>query len=129
MTAAALLSAAIHTAIAIFQVLLVTGKPWGEYAWGGQHRGVLPRPLRFGSAFSAVVLLGFALINLQSAGITMITMPGIVVLRLQWAISVYAGLGTVMNAISRSRRERLLWTPVCAVLLALNAYLLYAMPC
>ncbi|MFO1480819.1 MAG: hypothetical protein U1F40_11525 [Turneriella sp.] len=129
MTAAALLSAAIHTAIAIFQVLLVTGKPWGEYAWGGQHRGVLPRPLRFGSAVSAVVLLGFALINLQSAGITMITMPGIVVLRLQWAISVYAGLGTVMNAISRSRRERLLWTPVCAVLLALNAYLLYAMPC
>lgn len=127
-TIAALISAATHFAIAVFQIFLVAGKPWGEYAWGGQHHGVLSRPLRFGSAVSAVVLLSFTLINLCYAGIIVLPLPALTVLRLQWAIAVYAGLGTVMNAISRSRRERLLWTPVCAVLLALNVYLLYAVP-
>ena len=42
----ALISAALHIGIAAFQVFLAAGKPWGEYAFGGQNKGVLPRHLR-----------------------------------------------------------------------------------
>jgi hypothetical protein len=41
--------------LAVFQLLLAAGVPWGEAAWGGSHEGTLPASLRIGSAGSLLV--------------------------------------------------------------------------
>lgn len=123
-----LASAVIHVAIALFQLLLVLGKPYGEYAWGGQHVGVLPRGLRIGSGISFLLLLFFASINLHVAGWLDGWLPGLSVRGWQWVVLAYAALGAPLNAISRSRKERRLWTPVVSALFVLNALALYLSP-
>lgn len=123
-TFCALLSAAIHLGVAVFQVFLAAGKPWGEYAFGGQYHGVLPRHLRIASVFSCLLLLAFAAVNLQQAGVIMIAGLDAFWRIAAWVIAGYGVLGTFMNAISRSRPERLLWTPIVALLAALNITIL-----
>ncbi len=119
-TVCAILSALIHLGVATFQVLLAAGKPWGIYAFGGQHAGVLPRHLRIAGVFSCLLLLGFATVNLTQAGLLPFTGSGPFWRIAVWVIAGYGVLGTFMNAISRSKPERLLWTPVCMILAALN---------
>ena len=111
----AVLGCALLGALAVLQVLLIAGQPLGRFAWGGQHR-VLPTKLRIGSAVSVVLYALFASIILATAeraadgtgaGITDV---GI------WALTAYFVVGVGMNAISRSRPERLLMTPVALVL-------------
>jgi len=118
-------AAGLHLAIAVFQVCLVAGKPWGEYAWGGQHKGVLPAGFRIGSIVSALLLLFFAWVNL--AATSLVPAAGFPVAAAQKFVTGYAALGALMNGISRSRKERLLWTPVCTLLLVLNLLILWQM--
>ncbi|MFZ5629527.1 MAG: hypothetical protein ACOY5B_10395 [Spirochaetota bacterium] len=122
-TAIAWAAAGLHLAIAGFQVCLVAGKPWGEYAWGGQHKGILPAGFRIGSIVSALLLLFFAWVNLAAA--SLVPAAGFPVAAAQKFVTGYAALGVLMNGISRSRKERLLWTPVCAIMLVLNSVLLW----
>jgi hypothetical protein len=123
-TFCALLSAAIHLGVAVFQVFLAAGKPWGEYAFGGQHPEVLPRHLRIASVFSCLLLIAFALVNLQQAGFIVNQDAGTFWRAAAWVIAGYGVLGTFMNAISRSWPERLLWTPIVALLAVLNISIL-----
>lgn len=124
---ASFVSAFIHIGIAVFQLMLVSGKPWGEYAWGGQNKGVLPIGYRIGSAISLCVLLAFVFINLFAGGFLPFPALGVSVKTLQWVVTGYSVLGLVMNAISRSKKERHLWTPVVAVLAVLNAIVLWSL--
>lgn len=126
-TILALLSATLHGAIAVFQLLLVAGKPWGEYAWGGQSKGVLPLGFRIGSLFSILILTSFAWVNLAAAALTTLPLAELPLVTAQKIVTGYAALGVLMNGISRSRKERLLWTPVCALLLVLNVMILWQM--
>lgn len=92
-----------------FQLALAAGAPWGRLAWGGRHDEALPSELRAASAASALVW-GGALV----AAATPSQSP--MVARVRTAYAVLAGVGTVMNAASPSRPERLLWTPVAGAL-------------
>jgi hypothetical protein len=101
--------------IAAFQVALAAGAPLGRAAWGGAYER-LPRNLRVASAVAAGVWLLAALIVLAGAGLEASPIP---VSTASWATWVVAGLllvGAVMNFISRSRLERLIWGPVALVL-------------
>lgn len=119
----AIISAGIHLIVALFQLCLAFGAPWGEYAFGGQHRGVLPTGYRIASLFSMVLLLLFAAVNLHQAGL--INMEKFPAHGFAWAMAIYGILGTLMNAVSRSVKERLLWTPVVAALAILNGVLVW----
>jgi hypothetical protein len=105
--------------IAAFQVALAGGAPLGRAAWGGAHER-LPRNLRVASAVAAGVWVLAALIVLAGAGFEASPIPASVA---DWATWVVAGLllvGAVMNFISRSRLERLIWGPVALVLAGLT---------
>ncbi|SEJ19393.1 hypothetical protein [Demequina mangrovi] len=110
-------TAGLLVLVAIFQVALAAGAPWGEAAWGGTHRGTLPVRLRVGSAFSALVLCGMAAAVLAGAGVigdgrtTAIT----VVL---WVIVGFLALTMLGNLASRSPRERAVFGPISSLLLA-----------
>ncbi|MFC0681685.1 hypothetical protein ACFFGH_27965 [Lysobacter korlensis] len=118
MTVLAVLFCLLLAALAVFQAALVAGAPLGEYAWGGQHR-VLPRRLRIGSVVSIVLYVVFAVVALAKAGILDL-FPGTPVVDVaMWVIAGYLVLGIPLNAISRSRKERLVMTPTVFVLAGL----------
>src|SRR5688572_529044 len=115
-TVAAVVASVLLAGLAVFQVLLIAGRPLGRLAWGGQHE-VLPTNLRIGSVVSVVsyAAIGWqvwrAVVQPEDAGPWM------------WILTAFFGLGVVMNAASRSRPERLVMTPV-VLLLAVSCLLI-----
>ncbi|WP_228484812.1 hypothetical protein [Microbacterium cremeum] len=113
---ASLVACAVLGALAVLQLCVAAGAPWGRLVWGGQHR-VLPTRLRVGSAVAVALYTGIAVVLASRAGL----LPGgdtVVVRVLTWVLFAYFVVGIAMNAISRSRTERLTMTPVCIVLAA-----------
>ncbi|MBX3049568.1 MAG: hypothetical protein KIT46_10225 [Anaerolineales bacterium] len=119
-TTFAYLAVLILAGLAVFQLLLVVGRPLGRFAWGGQHE-VLPANLRAGSLISIGLYALFALVILAQVGLVSpgFDLPGWAI----WALAAYFTLGVLMNAISRSKPERNLMTPI-ALLLALVCWFL-----
>ena len=116
-TAAAIVACLILLALAVFQALLIAGRPLGRYAWGGQH-DVLPRKFRIGSAISILLYAVIAIIILENAGIANMLPEPVAEIGI-WAVTTYFAIGIVMNGVSRSKPERNLMTPVCIVLTVL----------
>jgi hypothetical protein len=112
-------------AIAVFQVLLALGLPLGVAAWGGSHR-VLPGRLRVASAVAAPIWLSAALILLERGRVVSLGLDPTLTRVVVWGLTVLLALGTVMNALSRSRRERLIWTPIAATAFVVCLFLALA---
>jgi DNA integrity scanning protein DisA with diadenylate cyclase activity len=104
--------------IGIFQILLAAGLPFGEPAWGGQKGKVLPRNYRIASVFSCLFFI-FSILVVLSATKTVDLFGASFVNRYMWFLTVYLGLGIIMNAISRSKIERY-WAPVIVVMFGLS---------
>jgi hypothetical protein len=114
--APAVVAYVVLASLAVFQIALAAGAPLGRLAWGGKHR-ILPTGLRIGSAVSVLVyaliawIIAAAVERAMDVGDYVYdTPPGL------WVITVYFGLGVLANAISRSRPERFVMTPVAALL-------------
>jgi hypothetical protein len=118
MPAAAVALTVLLALLAIFQFALALGAPLGRFAWGGAHR-VLPARLRVGSAIAIVVYLVIALLALDRAGLVDVVPEPVAVVGM-WVAFAYFVIGIPLNAISRSRAERLTMTPVVAVLAVLS---------
>ena len=112
----AVIAVVILALLAVFQVALAGGAPLGHFAWGGQHR-VLPRNLRVGSVVSILIYALIAVVLLDRAGIIEVVPFDVVA---AWVVFGYFALGIVLNAISRSKPERLVMTPVVLVLAVLS---------
>lgn len=113
-TVAAVIACVILCALAVLQVLVACGLPYGRFVWGGGHE-VLPPKLRAGSAISVVLYVGFAMLLLSRAGILPGGESGLVIV-MTWILFAYFVIGIVMNLISRSLPERWTMAPACAVL-------------
>ncbi|MDQ0870865.1 putative histidine transporter YuiF (NhaC family) [Arthrobacter sp. V1I9] len=120
---AALTACAVLAGLAVFQAALLAGAPLGRFAWGGQHN-VLPHGLRVGSAVSIVLYAAFGYAALAKANMVPPLGDETVTSVIAWVLTGYFVLGVLMNAISRSKPERTVMTPV-ALLLAI-AYLVLA---
>ncbi|MCW4467038.1 hypothetical protein OK351_16260 [Glutamicibacter sp. MNS18] len=107
--------------LALFQLGLVFGAPWGRFTMGGYHPGRLPTGLRVVAGVS-VLLYGLmallALLALRCAGLVMVPEGGVARLGM-WVVFGFLLLGVGMNAISRSKPERYVMTPVSLVLAVL----------
>lgn len=119
-TTAAVLTCVLLAALAVFQVMLAAGAPWGRFAWGGQHR-VLPTSLRVGSAVAPVIYALLAGVVLARADLVGLGLSDGVVDVLAWVVTGYFVIGIVLNAASRSKPERMVMTPLCVVLAVLTA--------
>ena len=107
--------------LAIFQIALVFGAPLGRFAWGGQHR-VLPARLRVGSAVSVVIYAFIVLVAWDRVG-AIDVFPDAFAEVAMWVIFGYFVLGIPLNAISRSKPERLVMVPVTIVLAVLSLFI------
>ncbi|MCP1144386.1 hypothetical protein [Lysinibacillus endophyticus] len=95
--------------IAVFQVLLSLGLPFGEYAMGGSYK-ILPKRLRIVSVVNALILLLMGFVCLQHTHTLIdIDLPTSSFI---WFISILLGINTIANLLSRSKKERLVMTPL-----------------
>jgi hypothetical protein len=125
-TTAALVQVVIVLGVVVFQVALVAGAPWGEYTMGGRNIGRLPNSLRVGAAVSAVIMLAQAGHYLAQAGVLPRLVDPSWNTVVNWVWFGFTIAGVIVNAISRSKKERNTWVPVllvsavCTLLVALN---------
>lgn len=114
------ISAGLWAGAAAFQVALAAGAPRGRLAFGGRHTGTLPPEFRLTSIGSAALLTAFA-----------------VALGTGWAprrrtalrgLLGFCAVSAVVNAISPSLPEKLIWTPFALTHIALLGTLLRRMP-
>lgn len=101
--------------LVVFQLLLIFGVPIGKFAWGGQH-DVLPRRLRVASSSSIILYALFALFLASKAGVVNSVISDPVLNIGMWVFTAYFIVGIFMNAVSRSKKERTLMTPIALIL-------------
>lgn len=105
----------ILACLSIFQIALIAGAPIGRFAWGGQHT-VLPLKLRIGSVVAVLLYAFFAAVLLTKSGVVDLIANNVIVDIAMWIITAYLFIGIFMNAISRSKPERFVMTPVTIIL-------------
>jgi len=114
---AAVVYAGLAVVVIGFQLALALGAPWGEFAMAGRFPGRFPPAMRVSAVFSAFLIAMMAGIVVARAGVAL---PALAEMS-QWAIWIvvaYSVVGLVMNLVTPSKRERALWAPVTAVMLA-----------
>jgi hypothetical protein len=112
---AALIFAAVTLGVMAFQIALALGAPWGAYAMGGAFPGQYPPPMRVAAVVQAGILGLMACVVLARAGIAL---PGWARVS-RWAIWIIVallGVGVVLNLITPSAGERMIWAPVAALM-------------
>lgn len=111
----------VVTCVIIFQFFLIAGAPWGKFTQGGSHEGALPKSGRIIALFSVPLLIFMALAIKSAAGMT----PNWPTWTAYVAIGIQA-LSTLLNWITPSKPERLLWAPITTIMLALAVYAVFA---
>ena len=108
---AAVVALALLAALAVFQALLVAGRAAGAVRVGRAARGAADRTCGSAAPSRSSLYAVFAVLILQVAGVIAPLPDGFADVAI-WVLTGYFALGIVLNAISRSRPERLVMTPV-----------------
>ena len=113
---AAMLYTIVSLIIIAFQIALAAGAPWGEYAMGGAFPGQFPPELRVAALVQAALLAGMAAVVLARAGLIL---PGWSRASrwLIWFVVAFSALSFILNLITPSAGERLIWAPTAFLLL------------
>jgi ABC-type Mn2+/Zn2+ transport system permease subunit len=104
----------------VFQFCLIAGAPWGRMTQGGRHEASLPISGRVVAGIS-VVLLVFMATGVASEAKLIAGLP-------KWV--PYTGLtiqalSALLNWITPSRIERLIWAPITTLMLTLALYVVF----
>ena len=101
--------------LAVFQMLLAAGLPYGAAAFGGT-KTVLPSRLRVASAISSALFGAALYVVLAEGGLFGATGKSTFVNIAIWVFVAIFGLSGMINFASRSRWERHLMAPIALVL-------------
>ncbi|WP_339148984.1 MULTISPECIES: hypothetical protein [unclassified Sutcliffiella] len=118
---AAITVAVFCMSVAVFQVLLSLGYPFGEFAMGGYYK-VLPKKLRIVSAVNAFILIFMGFVFLQHTHV-LNSLDFLSTNILVWVITIFLGLNTIANLMSRSKKERLFMTPLSGFIFILCLFI------
>ena len=111
----AYLFAILTLVVFLFQLALAAGMPWGHLAMGGRYPGKFPPNMRVGAVIQGTVMVFLGMSVLSSAGVAF---PGLLNLSaiLTWVAVAISGISLVMNLITQSKWERILWAPVALLM-------------
>ena len=124
---AALSYVIVSVGVIAFQIALAAGAPWGAYAMGGAFPGQFPPELRVAAVVQAVILAGLALVVLARARIALPTWSR-TSRWLIWVVVAFSGLSLILNIITPSAGERLVWAPVALIMLVSSAIVALGKP-
>ena len=115
-TIAAYIFCAFTIVVVSFQFALALGVPWGEMAMGGKFPGRLPPQMRVAALVQITLLVVIALIVLIRAGLTFseyfeFSKSAI------WFVVAFNIISAILNTLTPSKKERILWAPVTIFLL------------
>ena len=110
----AILGAVIFGVIATMTILVACGLPLGEFTMGGQHK-VLPKNLRVAAVISVAIQFFAMIIILQAGGFIPLWFSFKVTKYICFFFAAYLSLNTIMNMISKSRKERFVMTPLSLI--------------
>ena len=97
--------------IATMTVLVACGLPLGEFTMGGQHK-ILPKKFRVMAVISVAIQVFAMVIILQAGGFISMWLSFKVTKYICFFFAVYLSLNTIMNMISKSRKEKYVMTPL-----------------
>ena len=112
---AAIIAVVLFAGMSFFQLLLVLGLPFGRLAYGGKYEK-LPSKMKIISLIGIVIFIFTSLSVLERAEIIIIFNNLMFVTVVVWIIAVYLTFITIMNAISKSKWEKLIMTPISLTL-------------
>ena len=110
----AILGAVIFGVIATMTVLVACGLPFGEFTMGGQHK-ILPKNLRVVAVISVAIQIFAMIIILQAGGFIPLWFSFKVTKYICFFFAAYLSLNTIMNMISKSRKERFVMSPLSLI--------------
>ena len=116
---AARLFAVLVAGVVVFQLALAAGAPLGHYAMGGAFPGTFPPALRVAAVVQAVILTGLAIVLLARAGVAFARL-GRPARWLAWVVVGVSAVAAVLNIITPSGPERMVWAPVGVAMLLLS---------
>ena len=109
-----ILGAVLFGVIATMTVLVACGLPLGEFTMGGQHK-ILPKKLRVVAVISVAIQIFALIIILQAGGFISLWLSFKVTKYICFFFAAYLSLNTVMNMISKSRKEKYVMTPLSLI--------------
>jgi len=112
---AAWIFAFLIVVVSLFQLALALGAPWGHLAMGGAFQGAYPAPMRVAALVQIGALSVMAMLVLSRAGLVLPAWRA-VSKGMVWLVVFLAGVGVVLNLITPSPLERLIWAPVASIL-------------
>lgn len=115
-TIAAYLFSTLAAVLVIFQAALALGVPWGELAMGGKYPGRYPLKMRVAALVLLVLHIFIALVVLIRAGLVFEPYYDFSRSAIWFIVALFI-VGTVLNAITPSKKEKVLWTPIAVVML------------
>ena len=109
-----ILGAVLFGIIAIMTVFVACGLPLGEFTMGGQHK-ILPKKFRLASVVSVAIQIFAMIIILQAGGFISLWFSFKVTKYICFFFAAYLSLNTIMNMISKSKKEKYVMTPISLI--------------
>jgi hypothetical protein len=103
--------------LALFQLALALGAPWGSLAMGGRFPGRFPPAMRVAALVQIAIYGLMAAIVFARAGIALPDLLEISRIAV-WAVVALMAVAVLLNLVTPSKWERRLWAPAAAVMLA-----------
>ena len=109
-----ILGAVLFGVIATMTVLVACGLPLGEFTMGGQYK-ILPKKFRVMAVISFAVQIFAIIIVLQAGGFISLWLSFKVTKYICFFFAAYLSLNTIMNMVSKSKKEKYAMTPLSLI--------------
>ena len=109
-----ILGAVIFGVIATMTILVACGLPLGEFTMGGQHK-ILPNKFRVMAVISVAIQVFAMIVILQAGGFIPLCLSFKLTKYICFFFAAYLSLNTIMNMISKSRKEKYVMTPLSLI--------------
>ena len=110
----AIIGAGVFSIVIVLSFLIVCGFPLGELTMGGQYK-VFPKKLRIILVMQLILQIFFVVIILQMGGLIPFWFSEKVTKIICIIMAVYLSFNTIMNFISKSKKEKYIMTPLSAI--------------
>lgn len=109
-----ILAAVIFSVIIVINFLIILGLPFGELTMGGQYK-ILPKNMRFVAVMNLIGQVFAIIIVLQGGGYVRCWFPSNITRIICYIYAGFLLLNSLMNFISKSKKERCIMTPLALV--------------
>ena len=109
-----MIGAGAFSIVIILSILILCGLPLGELTMGGQYK-VFPKKLKIVLVIQLILQLFFVIILLQMGEFIPLWFSYNVTKIIGIVMAIYLSINTVMNLISKSKKEKYIMTPLSFV--------------